>query len=95
MSNRHPDVVRRLSRIEGQVRGVKRLVEEGAYCCDVLNQLNAVRAALDQASAAIAAGHIRHCIVGREDGEAHPTAQQMTREELLDELQDVLGRLVR
>lgn len=77
------------------MRGVKRLVEEGAYCCDVLNQLNAVRSALDQASAALAAGHIRHCIVGHDAGEGHSVAQTMTKAELLDELQDVLGRLVR
>lgn len=89
------NVSRRLARIEGQVRGVKRLIEEGAYCCDILNQLNAARAALDQASAIIAAEHIRHCIVGHECGEGHAVAQQMTKEELLDELQDVLSRLVR
>lgn len=88
-------VTRRLSRIEGQVRGVKRLVEEGAYCCDILNQLNAARAALDQVSAIVAADHIRHCIVGHDCGEGHEVAKQMTKEELLDELQDVLGRLVR
>ena len=89
------DIIRRLSRIEGQVRGIKRMVEEDSYCCDVLNQLNAVRSALDQASAAIAANHIRHCVIGHDYGEGHPKAQQMTKEELLDELQDVLGRLVK
>ena len=94
-STRTEDVVRRLARIEGQVRGVKRLVEEGAYCCDVLNQLNAVRAAVDAASAALAANHIRHCIVGHDSGEGHAKAQTMTKEELLDELQEVLGKLVR
>lgn len=89
------NVSRRLARIEGQIRGVKRLIDEGAYCCDILNQLNAARAAMDQASAIIAADHIRHCVIGHDCGEGHDVAKQMTKEELLDELQDVLGRLVR
>jgi DNA-binding FrmR family transcriptional regulator len=71
------------------------MVEEDSYCCDVLNQLNAVRSALDQASAAIAANHIRHCVVGHDEGEGHEKALRMTKEELLDELQDVLGKLVK
>lgn len=71
------------------------MVEESAYCCDILNQLNAVRSALDQASAALAAGHIRSCIIGHGSCDAHEQTQAMTKEELLDELQDVLGRLVR
>jgi len=89
------NVSRRLARIEGQIRGVKRLIDEGAYCCDILNQLNAARAAMDQASAIIAADHIRHCVIGHDCGEGHSVAKQMTKEELLDELQDVLSRLVR
>ncbi len=86
---------RRLARIEGQVRGIRRLLDENAYCCDVLTQLSAVTSALDQVAAKVAAEHIKHCIVGHDSAEAHPTAKAMTREEVLDELEEVLQRLKR
>lgn len=86
------NVIRRLARAEGQVRGVRRLVEEGAYCCDLLNQLNAARSALDQVAALIASEHIRHCVAGNE---AHEKAKTMSQDELFDEMQEVLSRLVR
>jgi DNA-binding FrmR family transcriptional regulator len=86
---------RRLARIEGQVKGVRRLLANGAYCCDVLNQMNAIGAALNQAKAALAFHHIKDCVAGHETEAAHPTARDMTREEVIDELSDVLQRLVR
>ena len=84
---------RRLARIEGQVRGVRRMVEEEAYCVDILTQLTAVKSAIEQVSAAIASQHIKHCIVDQDQG--HEQAKSMTKEELLDELDEVLGRLMR
>ena len=84
---------RRLARIEGQVRGVMRLVEEDSYCVDLLTQLTAIKSALEQVSAAVASQHIKHCIAGDEHGHDH--AKAMTREELLEEMDEVLGRLVR
>jgi CsoR family transcriptional regulator, copper-sensing transcriptional repressor len=87
------NIDRRLARIEGQVRGVRRMVEEEAYCVDILTQLTAVKSAIEQVSAAIASQHIQHCILQSEG--AHEHAKGMTREELLDEMGEVLGRLVR
>lgn len=84
---------RRLARIEGQVRGLRRLVEEEAYCIDVMNQIAAVTSALNQASAAIASGHIRHCLAGTDA--AHPHTKAMTQEDLHEELDEVLRRLAR
>lgn len=86
---------RRLARAEGQVRGVRRLLEEDAYCCDVLNQIAAARSALDQAAALLASQHIRHCVLGHDTERAHPTARTMSQEDVLDELEEVLRRLVR
>lgn len=86
---------RRLARAEGQVRGVRRLLEEDAYCCDVLNQIAAARSALDQAAAMLASQHIRHCVLGHDSESAHPTAKAMSQEDVLDELEEVLRRLVR
>ncbi len=52
----------RLSRIEGQVRGVKRMVDEEAYCIDVLTQINAIKAAIDQVGFLLLEDHINGCV---------------------------------
>ena len=57
-----PKLLNRLSRIEGQVRGVARMVEEERYCIDVLTQLQAIRAALTKVESELLKGHLDHCI---------------------------------
>lgn len=57
-----PKLLNRLNRIEGQVRGVSRMVEEGRYCIDVLTQLRAVRAALSRAETEMLKAHLDRCI---------------------------------
>ena len=57
-----PKLLNRLSRIEGQVRGVARMVDEGRYCIDVLTQLQAVRAALAKVETEMLKDHLGHCI---------------------------------
>ena len=52
----------RLSRIEGQVRGIARMIADNRYCIDVINQIEAVRAALKKVEDAILADHIEHCV---------------------------------
>ncbi len=59
---KHSGVEVRLKRIEGQVRGVARMVHEQRYCIDTLQQLTAVRRALDQVSLKIMKGHINSCV---------------------------------
>ena len=59
-----PKLLARLNRIEGQVRGVARMVEEDRYCIDVLTQLQAVRAALSKVETEILKTHLDHCIEG-------------------------------
>jgi DNA-binding FrmR family transcriptional regulator len=77
----------RLRRIEGQVRGIERMVEEDRYCIDVLTQISAVQAALDKVALGLLDQHARHCVVGGH-GEGEP-------EELTDELMAAVGRLMR
>ena len=55
-------VLRRLARIEGQVRGVRRMVEDEAYCVDVLTQIAAVDKALDRVALQLLADHANHCV---------------------------------
>jgi CsoR family transcriptional regulator, copper-sensing transcriptional repressor len=78
----------RLSRIEGQVRGIKGMVEEDRYCIDVLTQITAVRSALDRVALGLLDGHTRHCLAGGHGGPADPDAQA-------DELMAAIGRIVK
>lgn len=57
------DLITRLSRIEGQVRGIKNMVEEERYCVDILNQVSAIQAALNGFSKELLANHIHSCVV--------------------------------
>lgn len=59
-----PKLLNRLNRIEGQVRGIARMVEDGRYCIDVLTQLQAVRAALAKVETEMLKEHLGHCIEG-------------------------------
>jgi len=64
MKDHDPKLINRLKRIEGQVRGISRMVEEGRYCIDVLTQLQAVRAALSRVETTMLQDHFGHCIEG-------------------------------
>lgn len=59
-----PRLLNRLNRIEGQVRGIVRMVEDGRYCIDVLTQVQAVRAALARVETEMLKEHLGHCIEG-------------------------------
>ncbi len=77
----------RLARIEGQVRGVARMVDEDRYCIDVLTQISAIQAALDKVAVGLLDDHARHCVV---DGEGDGEPEQVT-----DELMAAVARLMR
>lgn len=64
MSEHDPKLISRLNRIEGQVRGISRMVVDGRYCIDILTQLQAVRAALTKVETAILQDHMGKCIEG-------------------------------
>jgi DNA-binding FrmR family transcriptional regulator len=74
----------RLSRLEGQVRGVTRMVEEDRYCIDVLTQISAIQAALDKVALGLVDGHVRVCMRAND-----------ASEERVDELMAAVGRLVK
>lgn len=59
-----PALLNRLSRIEGQVRGVSRMIEEDRYCIDILTQVQALRAALAKVETELLRDHLSHCIEG-------------------------------
>ncbi len=57
-----PDLVARLRKVEGQVRGIEKMVETDRYCIDVLTQIAAARTALDRVATKILSGHVNHCV---------------------------------
>ena len=77
----------RLAKIEGQVRGVAKMVDEDRYCIDVVTQINAVRAALDKVALGLLDGHVRHCLIGGHGGPADPDDQA-------SELMGAVGRIL-
>jgi CsoR family transcriptional regulator, copper-sensing transcriptional repressor len=76
----------RLARIEGQVRGVSKMVDEDRYCIDILTQVSAVQAALDKVALGLLDGHAHTCVVG---------AEPERRDERTDEMMAAVGRLLR
>ena len=58
----------RLKRIEGQIRGIEAMVSEDRYCIDVLTQISAARAALDKVALGLLDDHAQHCVMGAESG---------------------------
>jgi CsoR family transcriptional regulator, copper-sensing transcriptional repressor len=81
------DLQKRLRRIEGQVRGVERMVDEDRYCVDVLTQIGAIQAALDKVALGLLDDHARHCVIG-----ADPGLQAERTEELMMAVGRLLGR---
>lgn len=80
-------LLKRLRRIEGQVRGVEKMVDEDRYCIDILTQISAIEAALDKVALGLLDDHVRHCVVG---GAANETPEQLT-----EEVMGAVGRLMR
>ena len=82
----YKDLIHRLNRIEGQIRGIKGMVEEEVYCTDILVQVSAAKAALDGFSKVLLANHIKTCVT--EDIKAG-------KEETVDELVALLQKLMK
>ena len=79
-------LVKRLHRIEGQVRGVERMVDEDRYCIDILTQISAVSTALDSLAFQILDGHVNHCVAGALSSGDQADAETKTKE-LLEAVQ--------
>ena len=81
-----PALVKRLHRIEGQVRGIERMVEDDRYCIDILTQISAVSTALESVAFKILDDHVNHCVAGAFASGDQADAQTKTRE-LLEAVQ--------
>lgn len=83
-SDNRDRLLRRVKRLEGQVRGIGRMIEEDRYCIDIVNQISAVQAAAREISLQLLEGHVRHCVTD--------AAQTENAEPMLQELVDTLGK---
>jgi CsoR family transcriptional regulator, copper-sensing transcriptional repressor len=79
-------LLKRLKRIEGQIRGIEGMVENDRYCIDVLTQVNAVQAAIDKVALGLLDDHAQHCVLGAADED---------KSEKTDELMAAVARLMR
>ncbi len=88
MSNKD-DLLKRLKRVEGQVRGVAQMVEDERYCPDILAQISAVEAALQGVAQGLVANHLRHCAT-----HALHSTDPSVRDAMINELITILKRRV-
>ena len=77
----------RLARVEGQIRGIERMVDEDRYCIDILTQISAAQAALDKVALGLLDQHAHHCVLGAREPEERDAKTQ--------ELMAAVGRLMR
>lgn len=82
----YKDLIHRLNRIEGQIRGIRGMVEKDIYCADILTQVAAVNAALNSFNKVLLASHIKTCVI---------TDIKEGREETVDELLSLLQKLMK
>lgn len=88
-------ITSRVNRIAGQVAGIQRMVDEGRYCVEVLNQIAAVRSALDALGIELLTKHLETCVLGHGSGSEHKQATPMTKDQLVDEVRTVLTRFLK
>ena len=87
-------LLKRLSRIEGQVRGVSRMVDEEKYCIDILTQISAINAALHKVSLGLVEDHVSHCVVNAA-AQSIETGDESIVADKVAEVTTAIGRLLR
>ena len=83
-------VLTRLKRIEGQVGGLTRMIEEDRYCVDILTQIHAARAALHKVEEEVLRDHVAHCVV-----DAFTSGDAVEQQQKVEELIGAIGRMTR
>jgi DNA-binding FrmR family transcriptional regulator len=85
----------RVNRIAGQVNGIQRMIDEDRYCVDILNQISAVRSALDALGVEMLTSHIESCVVGHGTETEHHCARPLNQEQLIEEVRTSLSRFLK
>jgi DNA-binding FrmR family transcriptional regulator len=87
------DANKRLARMVGQMHGIQKMVEEERYCVDILTQVSALRAALDQFGLLMLSTHLESCVYGH--GSQHDHCKDLNHEERLEEIRVTLNRFLK
>lgn len=77
---KHEEALKRLKNVEGHIRGIQRMVEEGAYCIDIIRQIQAVQAALHKVSTSILEQHLSSCLITAVRGDDPDERERVLRE---------------
>lgn len=85
----------RVKRIAGQVAGIERMLDEKRYCVDILNQISAVRSALDALGVELLTRHLENCVLSQGGEKQHEAAKPMSQQQLLDEVKTALSRFLK
>ena len=85
----------RISRVSGQINGVSKMIDEDRYCLDILNQISAVRAALDSLGVELLTNHLESCVMGQGGEDAHLDSKPLSQEELIAEVRVSLQRFLK
>ena len=85
----------RARRISGQIAGIQRMIDDDRYCVDVLNQISAVRSALDALGIELLNQHLECCVIGHGSGSEHARAKPMKPDALLAEVKVALTRFLK
>ena len=85
----------RVNRINGQIGGIGKMIDEDRYCLEILDQIAAARSALDALGVELLSNHIESCVVGHGTGSEHACAKSLTSEQLVDEVRQTLGRFLK
>ncbi len=85
----------RISRVSGQINGVSKMIDEDRYCLDILNQISAVRAALDSLGVELLTNHLETCVMGHGSEDAHLDSKPLSKEELIEEVRVSLQRFLK
>jgi DNA-binding FrmR family transcriptional regulator len=88
------DARKRLARIAGQVAGIQKMVDDGRYCVDILTQVSALRAALDQFGVLMLSTHLENCVYGN-DISQNDNCSNMSSDERLAEIKVTLNRFLK
>jgi DNA-binding FrmR family transcriptional regulator len=91
--DRRKKLQNRVSRISGQIEGLRRMIDEDRYCVDILTQIAAARSALDALGVSLLSDHIQHCVTGV--GHPHVDSKKRSTEALAAEVQTVLQRFLK
>jgi len=89
-STRHDENLKRLARIEGQIRGIQRMIEDGEYCIDIITQIQAAQSALRAVGLRVLRNHVDHCVVDAMESGSPDKARAKT-----DELMTVMERYLK